>query len=303
MQTLGTDVAEAQMSRSFLFVPGDSERKLAKARDAGADALIIDLEDSVVSTELPKARSRTREFLAAASGLECWVRINPLHSHDALSDLRETMAGKPAGIVLPKAGAAADVVKLGKLLDVLEQEHGIDAGSTAILPIVTERPEAMFRLQEYAGASGRLAALAWGAEDLAAALGAAANRDASGAWLPPYQLARSLCLFAAAAASVPAIDTVYTDFKDLDGLERYAADARRDGFRGMLAIHPGQVATINSAFMPDPLEIEHARKVVALFDSNPKAGTLSLDGRMIDRPHLVQARKILQFAGPGPVTE
>ncbi len=291
------------MSRSFLFVPGDSERKLAKARDAGADALIIDLEDSVVDSELPRARSRTREFLAAASGLECWVRINPLDSRNALNDLRETMPGRPAGIMLPKAQSAADVVKLGKLLDVLEQEHGIEAGSTGILPIVTERPEALFRLQEYMGRTARLAALAWGAEDLAAALGATANRDASGHWLPPYQLARSLCLFGAAAAMVPAIDTVYTDFNDMNGLARYAADARRDGFRGMLAIHPGQVATINAAFMPDPLEIEHARKVVALFDSNPKTGTLSLDGRMIDRPHLVQARKILQLAMPGPAAK
>lgn len=286
------------MSRSFLFVPGDSERKLAKARDAGADALIIDLEDSVIRSELPKARSRTREFLAVAAGLECWVRINPLDSREALSDLRETMPGKPAGIVLPKAAAAADIVRLGKLLGVMEQEHDIKEGTTGILPIVTERPEALFRLQEYAGSTARLAALAWGAEDLAAAVGAAANRDASGNWLPPYQLARSLCLFAAAAASVPAIDTVYTDFKDNNGLAKYAADARRDGFRGMLAIHPDQVATINAAFMPDKLEIEHARKVVALFDSNPQAGTLSLDGRMIDRPHLIQARKILQFATP-----
>lgn len=291
------------MSRSYLFVPGDSERKLAKARDAGADALIIDLEDSVVSSELPKARSRAREFLADASGLECWVRINPLDSQSALSDLRETMPGKPAGIVLPKAAAAADVVKLGKLLDVLEQEYGIDAGSTGILPIVTELPEALFRLQEYAGSTARLAALAWGAEDLATAVGAAANRDANGNWLPPYQLARSLCLFAAAAAAVPAVDTVYTDFKDLSGLARYAADARRDGFSGMLGIHPGQVAIINAAFMPDQREIEHARKVVALFDRNPMAGTLSLDGRMIDRPHLIQARKILQLAAPGPAAK
>ncbi len=291
------------MSRSFLFVPGDSERKLAKARVAGADALIIDLEDSVARSELPKARSRAREFLAVASGLECWVRINRLDSREALSDLRETMPGRPAGVVLPKATAAADIVRLGKLLDVLEQQHGIDAGTTRILPIVTERPEALFRLQEYAGSSARLAALAWGAEDLAAAVGATANRDASGKWLPPYQLARSLCLFAAAAAAVPAIDTVYTDFKDSSGLAIYATEARRDGFRGMLAIHPGQVAIINAAFMPDSREIEHARKVVALFDSNPKAGTLSLDGRMIDRPHLIQARKILQFATPGSATE
>ena len=291
------------MSRSFLFVPGDSGRKLAKARGAGADALIIDLEDSVARSELPGARTRTRDFLASLPGVECWVRINPLDSEESLQDLRETLPGKPGGIVLPKPVAAADVVRLGKLLDGLEQEHGIELGSTRILPIVTERPEALFRLHEYAGASARLAALAWGAEDLAAALGAAANRDAGGNWLPPYQLARSLCLLAAAVAAVPAIDTVYTDFGDLSGLARYAADARRDGFRGMLAIHPDQVAVINAAFMPDEREIEHAKKIVALFAGNPQAGTLSLDGRMIDRPHLVQARRILQFAERGPATE
>jgi citrate lyase subunit beta/citryl-CoA lyase len=303
MQTFGADDAKAAMSRSFLFVPGDSVRKLAKARDAGADALIIDLEDSVVANELPPARARTREFLAGATGLECWVRINPLASGEAGNDLGEILPGKPAGIVLPKAGGAADVAKLGQLLDLLEQEHGIEPGSTGILPIVTERPEALFRLHEYAGSTARLAALAWGAEDLAAATGASVSRDATGQWLPPYQLARSLCLFAAAAASVPAIDTVYTDFKDLAGLAAYAATARRDGFRGMLAIHPAQVPVINAAFMPDSREIEHARKIVALFDSNPKAGTLSLDGRMVDRPHLVQARKILQLATPGTATD
>ncbi len=291
------------MSRSFLFVPGDSERKLAKAGDASADALIIDLEDSVAGSELPMARIRTREFLASAGKLECWVRINPLDGGEAGKDLAGILTGKPAGIVLPKASGAADVAKLGQLLDVLEHEHGIEPGSTGILPIVTERPDAMFRLHEYAGRTARLAALAWGAEDLAAAIGASASRDATGQWLPPYQLARSLCLFAAAAASVPAIDTVYTDFKDLKGLAAYAAAARRDGFRGMLAIHPAQVPVINAAFMPDSREIEHARKIVALFDRNPKAGALSLDGRMIDRPHLIQARKILQLATPEPATD
>lgn len=291
------------MSRSLLFVPGDSGRKLAKARGAGADALIIDLEDAVVRSELPEARTRTRDFLASRPDTECWVRINPLDSKEALQDLRQIMPGKPAGIVLPKPAAAADAVRLGKLLDVLEEEQGIEAGTTRVLPIVTERPEALFRLGEYSGASARLAALTWGAEDLAAALGAAANRDAGGNWLPPYQLARSLCLLAAAAAGVPAIDTVYTDFRDPGGLARYAADARRDGFRGMLAIHPDQVPVINAAFMPDAREIEHARQVVALFAGNPQAGTLSLDGRMIDRPHLVQARRILQIAAGGATTE
>jgi citrate lyase subunit beta/citryl-CoA lyase len=281
------------VSRSYLFVPGDSERKLGKARDAGADALIVDLEDSVACSELPKARSLAREYLADAASPEVWVRINPLDSREALDDLREIMPAKPFGIVLPKPAAAEDAVRLGKLLDVLEQECGVESGATRILPIVTERPEALFRLQEYAGSNARLAALAWGAEDLAAALGASANRDASGRWLPPYELARSLCLIAAAAAALPAIDTVYTDFRDDDGLAAYASDSRRDGFRGMLAIHPNQVAVINAAFMPDSREIEQAKRIVALFDSNPLAGTLSLDGRMIDKPHLLQARRIL----------
>jgi citrate lyase subunit beta / citryl-CoA lyase len=303
VQTIGADDAKTAMTRSFLFVPGDSERKLANARNAGADALIVDLEDSVAASELPMARIRTREFLLSGAKIECWVRINPLDSVEAGKDLGGILPGKPAGIVLPKAGGAADVAKLGKLLDLLEQEHGIEPGSTGILPIVTERPDALFRLHEYAGSTPRLAALTWGAEDLAAATGASASRDATGQWLPPYQLARSLCLFAAAAAAVSAIDTVYTDFRDLAGLAAYAAAARRDGFRSMLAIHPAQVPVINAAFMPDSSEIEHARKIVALFDSNPKAGTLSLDGRMLDKPHLVQARKILQLATPGSATD
>jgi citrate lyase subunit beta/citryl-CoA lyase len=285
------------MIRSFLFVPGDSERKLAKAVGTGADALIIDLEDSVAQGALAEARSRAHDFLCSAAGPECWVRINPLGSREALNDLRVVMPGKPAGIVLPKPESAAEVVRLAQLLQTLETENGIESGTTAILPIVTERPGALFRLHEYAGSTPRLAALTWGGEDLAAAIGASANRDANGAWLPPYELARSLCLFAASAASVPAIDTVYTDFRDPTGLAEYAARARRDGFRGMLAIHPEQVATINDAFMPDRDDIERARKIVALFADNPADGTLSLDGRMIDRPHLLQARKILNLAG------
>ncbi|MDH4049529.1 MAG: CoA ester lyase [Gammaproteobacteria bacterium] len=284
------------MSRSYLFVPGDSERKLAKALDSGADALIVDLEDSVARTELKKARRLVSEFLSADSAVERWVRINPLDSREALDDLRDTMPGKPAGIVLPKPSSAADVVRLGKLLDVLEQENAVESGATAIMPIATERPGALFRLQEYAGSTPRLMAMAWGAEDLATALGASANRDENGNWLPTYQLARSLCLIAASAAGVAAIDTVYTDYRDDQGLELYAGNSRRDGFRGMLAIHPAQVATINNAFMPDEHEIERARKIVELFEASPHAGTLGLDGQMLDRPHLLQARRILQLA-------
>jgi citrate lyase subunit beta/citryl-CoA lyase len=182
------------------------------------------------------------------------------------------------------------------MLDTLERTHGIEAGRTRILPICTETPDALFTLGSYAGSSRRLAAMSWGAEDLSAAVGASAKRNDNGEWLPPYELARSLCLFGAAAAEIAAIDTVYTDFRDEKGLANYAADARRDGFSGMLAIHPEQVDVINRAFVPTTAELERARRIVALFAENPGAGTLGMDGEMIDRPHLVQAERILQLA-------
>ena len=282
------------MNRSYLFVPGDSERKLNKARDAGADALIIDLEDAVAPSARPAARDLAREFLDGAEN--AWVRINPIDTADASADLDAVMVSAPAGIVLPKARGAGDAVALAGMLAALEKEHGIEAGSTGILPLCTERPEALFTLGGYAGATPRLSALTWGAEDLSVALGATANRDGSGAWLPPYQLARSLCLVAAAAAEVPAVDTVFTDFRDAEGLATYAASARRDGFSGMLAIHPAQVEVINRAFVPTAAELERAERIVALFAANPEAGTLGMDGEMIDRPHLVQAQRLLQFA-------
>lgn len=296
MQTLGADDATTFMSRSFLFVPGDSEQKLAKAEHTGADALIIDLEDSVKPDARPAAREQVREFLLEEHTPDVWVRINALNSVDALEDLRSVMPAQPSGIVLPKPEGARDVNQLSMLVDVLEQENNIEPGRTALLPIVTECPIAMFHLHEYAAATPRLAGLAWGAEDLSAAVGALANKSADGNWLPPYELARSLTLFAAAAAEVAAIDTVYTDFRDLDGLAQYAAHARRDGFAGMLAIHPDQVAVINSAFLPSDAEITRARKIVKLFADNPEAGALGMDGKMIDRPHLVQAERILERA-------
>jgi citrate lyase subunit beta / citryl-CoA lyase len=283
------------VTRSYLFVPGDSERKLAKALDAGADALILDLEDAVAAGARSKARALVAEFLGDNGTVSAWVRINALDTGDALADLREVIPARPAGIVLPKAIGAGDVLRLGTLLDVLEPQCGCEAGSVGILPIATERPAALFRLHEFAGSVPRLTAVGWGAEDLSAAVGASASRDTSGAWLPPYQLARSLCLFAAAAAGVPAIETVYTDFRDQAGLEASATGARRDGFTGMLAIHPDQVAAINAAFTPSAAEVEHARRVVALFERHAAAGTLGLDGKMLDRPHLLQARRILEM--------
>ena len=280
------------MIRSFLFVPADSERKLAKATGAGADALILDLEDAVAAEARPVARELAAEYLRGKD--EIWVRVNPIDTDDSILDLEAVMPSAPAGIVLPKPRSAADAATLARRIDVLEQHHGIEQGSTRIMALCTEHPEALFTLHSYTGATERLFGLSWGAEDLAAAVGASTNRDADGRWLPQFEMARSLCLFAAAAAEVAAIDTVYTDFRDPDGLLRYAANARRDGFNGMLAIHPDQVETINSAFEPTVEELERAALIIRLFDENPGAGTVGLDGKMIDRPHLLQARRLLQ---------
>lgn len=284
------------MSRSFLFVPADSERKLKKSVASAADALILDLEDSVAASERPRARSLVKSFLADRGDTPVWIRINPLDTEDALIDLRELIPSAPTGIVLPKPNGAKDAIQLGKIMSVLEEENGIAEGQTKILPIATERPEALFHLHEYAGSTSRLAGLSWGAEDLSAALGASTNRDADGNWLAPYELARCLCLFAAAAAEVPAIDTIYSDFRDTDGLARYAANARRDGFSGMLAIHPAQIDIINAAFTPDAAELARAQRIVALFADNPQAGVMAMDGAMLDRPHLLQAQKIVAMA-------
>lgn len=280
------------MIRSFLFVPADSERKMQKALVSGADALIFDLEDSVAAAARADARQLARENIDK----NVWVRINPLDTEDADLDLEAIMPAAPAGIVLPKPENAGDAIDLAFRLDELETANNLEAGSTRILPLCTERPAALFSLGGYAGSTERLAGLSWGAEDLSTALGATANRDEGGNWLPPYELARSLCLVAAAAAEVAAFDTVYTDFRDTDGLARYASNARRDGFAGMLAIHPAQIAVINDAFCPSGAEIERAHRIIKLFEDNPGAGTLGLDGEMIDRPHLLQARRVIELA-------
>jgi citrate lyase subunit beta/citryl-CoA lyase len=281
------------MTRSYLFGPADNQRKLSKASEIDADALILDLEDSVAASARPAARHLAAEFLCDRDNV--WVRINPIDSEVALADLSAVMPSAPAGIVLPKPRGAADVVQLAAELDRLEAEHGLVSGQTRIMPICTERPAALFTLHSYIGATARLAALSWGAEDLSAALGASAVRDDDGNWLSTYAMARSLALCAAAAAGVAAVDTVYTDYNDAAGLARYAANARRDGFSGMLAIHPAQVDIINRAFVPTSAEIEHAERVVALFAANPGAGTLGLDGAMLDRPHLLHAERLLQL--------
>ena len=280
------------MSRSFLFVPADSERKLEKAEGIDADALILDLEDAVAPQARPAARQLAAAYLKGKQNT--WVRINPIDTDDALPDLEAVMPSAPAGIILPKPRTAKDAVVLAKLLDGFEEQHGIESGSTRIMALCTEHPAALFSLDGYIGATSRLYGLSWGAEDLAAAVGASTNRDEHGHWLPQYELARSLCLFAAAAAEVAAVDTVFTDFRDLDGLLRYARKARRDGFNGMLAIHPAQVDVINAAFEPTTEELQYAERIIRLFDENPGSGTVGLDGKMIDRPHLIQAQRLLQ---------
>jgi len=284
----------------MLFVPGDSERKLAKGDAAGADALILDLEDAVAPERRPQARGLVREYLAARRGARhpaLWVRVNPLDTADALADLAAVVSGAPDGIVVPKTCGGADVVRLDHYLSALEMREGIAVGSTRILPVATETASALFSLASYVGASARLHGLTWGAEDLPAALGATTNRGPDGELAFVYQLARALCLAAAVAAGVQPVDTVYPDFRDLAGLEKNAARARMDGFTGKIAIHPDQVPIIQRAFTPTAEELAHARSVVAAFAANPDAGTVALDGKMLDRPHLTQAQHLL--ARPG----
>jgi citrate lyase subunit beta/citryl-CoA lyase len=281
--------------RSLLFVPGDSEAKIAKSGSVGADVLIFDLEDSVAAARRPEARRLVLDHLEAHSGSRAslfYVRINPLDTPDALADLEAIMPGRPDGIVLPKARGAEDIAELSLVLDQLEAALGLAPDSTRIIPVATETPAALFTLGSYILAGPRLAGMTWGAEDLSAAVGATGYKE-NGQWTAPYQLARSLCLFAASAAEVAPIDTLHADFRDESGLAEAAQRARRDGFTGMLAIHPAQVPIINAAFTPTPEEIAHAEAVVAVFEANPDAGVASLNGKMLDRPHLVQARKIL----------
>jgi citrate lyase subunit beta/citryl-CoA lyase len=273
--------------RSLLFVPGDRPERMEKALGLGADALILDLEDSVTLAAKPASREAVAAFVTRDRTIPLYVRINPLDSGMADDDLAAVLPAKPDGIVLPKAEGGASLKALDAKL----------SGDIAILPIATETPVAIFALGSYGGVTPRLAGLTWGAEDLPAAIGAATSREADGSYTAPYQLARSLTLFGAHAAGVPAIETVYPDFRDLDGLAAYAARGSRDGFTGMMAIHPAQVPVINAAFTPSAEQVAHARRVVDLFAANPGAGALSLDGKMVDAPHLKAARNLLARAG------
>lgn len=285
--------------RSMLFVPGDRDRKLAKGESSPADALILDLEDSVAPDRTEIARGMVRAYLESRPDRTrqlLWVRINPLATEKALPDLAAIAGGVPDGVVLPKPDSAADVVLLGHYLTALEAREGLKPGGIRIIPVATETARAVFALGSYAGCSARLAGMTWGAEDLSAALGASTNKGASGGYAFTYELARSLCLAGAIAAEVQPIDTLYVDFRDPAGLEQDSKLSRQLGFTGRIAIHPDQVAIINAAYSPDQDEIAFARRVVDAFAASPGTGVVGLDGKMLDMPHLKQANRLLAMA-------
>jgi citrate lyase subunit beta/citryl-CoA lyase len=274
--------------RSLLFVPGDRPERFDKAAASGADALILDLEDSVAASAKTKAREAIADFLSRPSrAVPLFVRINPLDSAFVDDDLAAVVHAKPDGIMLPKAEGGKSVVELLARLSKLGNETAL------IFPLATETPAALFQIGTYGGISPRICALSWGAEDLPAAIGATTAREADGSYTPPYELARSLTLFGAHAAGVLAIETVFPDIKNVEGLAAYAARGRRDGFTGMMAIHPAQITIINHAFTPSETELAHAQKIVDAFAASPDAGVLQIDGKMVDAPHLKQARRIL----------
>jgi citrate lyase subunit beta / citryl-CoA lyase len=289
--------------RSLLFVPADSARKLDKAMASGADALIIDLEDSIALDGKASARNSAVAFLkgAAASTTRPYlmVRVNGLQTGLTDADLDAIAPAKPDAIMLPKAEGGAALVHTDAKLAVREAQNDLPDGHIKILPIATETAAALFMVGTFAGASARLIGMTWGAEDLSAELGARANRDEQGRFLDPYRLARSLCLAGAAAAAVPAIDTVFVDFRNDAGFRRECEDACRDGFVGKMAIHPAQVPIINEVFTPSAEAIAHAQSVIAAFAAAPGAGVVGIGGVMYDRPHLVRAKQLLARA-PSP---
>lgn len=284
--------------RSWLFAPGDSDKKMAKALAGPADIVLLDLEDAVATEAKPIARRLVREFIEtnAADRARIWVRINPLDGPHTLDDLVAIMPAGPGGIMLPKCNGRDDIARLDHYLSAFEAMHGIERGSTPMIPLVTETAEGMFQTGNYKGAP-RVAALTWGAEDLADALGASSNRNPDGSYGFTYELARSLTLIGAASAGVAAIDTIMGDFRDLEGLRLRAEKVRREGFRGMLAIHPAQVDVINAAFTPGEDELAEAREIVAIFAANPGVGAIGWKGGMLDRPYLSRAQALLAQAG------
>ena len=287
--------APSKILRSFLFIPADSEKKLAKAASIDADAIILDLEDAVLPERKKLAREMCAEFLKSVRPkAEVWVRINPLDSDLWEDDLEAIVAHNPAGIVLPKPDGPADIEMLSHRLDAMEKKHGHAGDTLRILPVATETATAVTTLNTYPRTHlPRLYGMTWGVEDLATDIGAFSNRDQSGAPAYPFDVVRAQLLFAAKASKVEAVDTLFADFRDADGLRNYATHSYNIGFSGMLAIHPAQVAIINEAFSPTEDQINHAKKVIKAFADNPGAGAVSVDGKMTDIPHLKQANRIL----------
>lgn len=292
-------------NRSWLFVPGDSDRKLAKVAACGADAVVVDLEDAVAPSGKVAARNMAREWLEAhrqqvlaGGGYQRWVRINPLGGHLWRDDLYLVMQGRPDGIMVPKASGVEQLRTLAAELYEVEQHCGVQPGSTRIMPQVGETAIGALTIADYATQDmPRLGGISWGSEDLASAIGASRKRDGSGQWTDVFRLVRAQVLLAAHARDLAPIDSPYADFADLQGLKALAEESCADGFAGMLAIHPDQVPVINAAFSPDPGQMAEARAIVDLFAANPGAGALALDGRMVEQPHLLRARRMLERAG------
>lgn len=289
--------------RSMLFVPGDSARKFESARKSEADCLILDLEDSVAPDQKVGSRSIVHGMLKQNDGRrKLYVRVNAFDTGLTLGDLAAIVPAKPDGIVLPKCEGGADVSKLSLYLDAFEAAAGIEPGHIRIVPVATETAQAIFKLDSFVGCSTRLWGLMWGGEDLSAALGAMCNRT-EGRFHSPYLLARDLCLISASAASVVAIDTIYADIDNLDGLTEEALAARRDGFLSKAVIHPKHVGVVNKAFTPTQEELAHARKIVDAFEQSPTAGVVRVEGKMVDKPHLRAAQKTLRLAGGGTASQ
>lgn len=281
--------------RSMLFVPGDSEKKFAKARATAADALILDLEDSVALEQKASARDHVASLLNdnTPRRWSFFVRPNPFDTGLTYQDLAAVVKPGLGGLLIPKADGAHDIARIAEELDRLEAAAGMAIGTVRIAVVATETPIAMFNLASYTPPHPRLIALTWGAEDLAAAIGATGNKEDDGQWTSPYQMARNMCLFASAAAGVLPLDTLYANFRDTEGLEADCRRARRDGFLGRIAIHPDQVDVINRCFTPSDAEIAEAREIVDAFAANPSVGTLGINGKMVDIPHLKAAQKTL----------
>jgi citrate lyase subunit beta/citryl-CoA lyase len=291
-------IHEAIAARSWLFAPGDSEKKMTKAMEGEADIVLIDLEDAVAPDAKAAARPMVHDFIAANPDQRgrLWVRINPLDGPHTLDDLVAIMPARPGGIMLPKVYGRQDVETLDRYLEALEVANGIEQGSTPVIVLITETAEAMFHTGDYKGAP-RVVALTWGAEDLADSIGASSNRNADGSYSFTYELARSLTVLGAATAGVTAIETISADFKDLEALKARAEKVRRDGYRGMMAIHPAQVPVINEAFTPTEVEIAEAQEIVDIFAANPGVGAIGWKGGMLDRPYLARAERLLRQAG------